>query len=110
MAIGVPKAEILHSTLVELRPYDAAYKLRRRMEDERDYFCGIYTFEAVSTAISNAFRGKGKKAEPYRKKPILEEIEEHRRITNPTKEEKEEQINAFFAQLTSMQKAFERKK
>lgn len=63
--------EIRHYTLGELRYFDKAYELQRRMRDEEQYFNGIYTYEAVAIAISNCFREKGKKPLEYRQKPLL---------------------------------------
>lgn len=39
------------------------------------YLSGIYTYEAVTTALANAFRGKGKKATEYRKEPLLANLD-----------------------------------
>lgn len=100
--------EIKHSTLSNLRFYDDAYKIKRRMADELSYFSGIYTYEAVAIAVGNAFRGKGSKAIDYRKKPILEEIEEQ---NNPLSEaELKRQRELFMAQLNVMKSNFEMEK
>ena len=74
LAMGVTKSEILHSTVNGLKVYDEAYKLKREMQDEMLYLSGIYTYEAVSTALANAFRKHGSKAIEYRKEPILQQI------------------------------------
>ena len=85
----------MHSTLVDLRVYDEAHKLKVRMQDELLYLSGIYTYEAVSIALSNAFRKKGTKAAEYRDKPLLEQNREltpeeikHKRIAFVEKLEK----------------------
>lgn len=95
MALDVPRKEIMHSTLVDLRVYDEAHKLKVRMQDELLYLSGIYTYEAVSIALSNAFRKKGTKAAEYRDKPLLEQNREltpeeikHKRIAFVEKLEK----------------------
>jgi len=108
MTIGVSREEFYHSTLVELRDYDEVYHKRRLIEDEKALFLGIYTFEAVSTALSNAFRGKGKKPYEYRKKSILAEYEENNRPL--TEEEIKEQTDNLFAMLGNMQAKFEASK
>ena len=97
----------MHSGLVELRVYDEAYKLKRKMQDERDYFCGIYTYEAVATALSNAFRKQGTKPASYRNKSIMEEIESNRKLNNPTEDEKIKQTQMLFDYLDGLQKRFE---
>lgn len=108
MTIGVSREEFYHSTLVELRDYDEVYKNRRRIEDEKALFDGIYTFEAVSTALSNAFRGKGKKPISYRTTSLLAEVEERNRPL--TEEEIQKQTEDLFAMLGGMQARFEASK
>ena len=98
MAIGVTRSEIMHTTLVELRVYDEAHKLRTQLQDEMLYLSGIYTYEAVSTALSNAFRKKGSKPIPYREHPIMEERREL------TQEEIKKRRLAFVSRLESMGK------
>lgn len=110
MTIGVSREEFYHSTLVELRDYDKIYKERRMLQDQRDYMCGVYTYEAVTTALANAFRGKGAKPIDYRNKPIMVEIEEQRRLMNPTEEEKKKQLDQLREMLFGMQKRFEESK
>ena len=111
MAIGVSRDEFYHSTMSELRDFDEAYKLRRKIEDERDYFCGIYVYEAVQTVISNSFRDHKRHPKPvmtYRDKPILVELEEKKHLENLTEEEKKAYTDDLFAMLGQMQSAFER--
>lgn len=108
LAIGVTKQEFMHSTLVELRPYDDAYELRRRIQDEQNYLAGIYTYEAVTTALANAFREKGRQPYKYRDKPILEEIAEAKHMQNLSDSEKQKYTEAFFGNLQSMQASFEK--
>ena len=73
--LGVSKQEVMESTPRELWCYEDAFKLRRKHEDEVSYVMGIYTYNAVATALGNAFRGKGKKAEEYLKYPLLSKDE-----------------------------------
>lgn len=94
--------------MCDLRYYDEAYKIKRKMADELSYFSGLYTYEAVAIAVGNAFRGKGQKAVEYRKKPILEEIEEANRPLS--EEELKRQRELFVAQLNVMKSNFEMEK
>lgn len=107
MTIGVSREEFYHSTLVELRDYDTIFKERRKLEDERDYMCGIYTYQAVQTALVNAFRGKNAEPIKYRDKSIMAEIEEQRRLLNPTEEDKKKRLDQLRDMLNSMQQRFE---
>ena len=90
--------EIKHSTLLKLKFYDEGYKIKRKMIDEISYFDGLYTYEAVAIAISNAFRAKGQKPIEYRKKPILDEN---------SKASLQKQREAFVAALETMKTNFE---
>ena len=108
MAIGVSKRDFYHSTLAGLLDYDDAYKIRRKIEDEQSYFQGIYTYEAVAIAIGNAFRSKGSKAQNYREKSILQQIEEQEHLLNLTDEEKKAYTDNLFAMLGQMQANFEK--
>lgn len=108
MAIGVSKKEFYHSTLAGLIDYDEAYSLRRKIEDEQSYFQGIYTYEAVSTVIQNAFRSKGSQPIKYRDKGIMQQIEDQQRLLNPTEEEKKKYTEDLYAMLGQMQSNFER--
>lgn len=110
MTIGVSREEFYHSTLVELRDWDKVYKNRRMIEDEKALFDGQYTYEAVSIALSNAFRKKNTKPTPYRSKSILAEIEEKVHEQNLTEEEKAERAKAIFAQLNVLKTNFEMSK
>lgn len=84
----------------DLHFYDEGYKIRRKMDDEKAYFDGYYTYEAVAISLANAFRGKGQKALKYREKPILQEIEEKNRPM--TEEEIQKQRDLFVESLKTM--------
>ena len=74
---------------VELEPYFEAQRIRRRIHDEEAYFQGLYTMEAISVVLGNAFRKKNTKPIEYRKQPILKEIyEKNRPISQKELEEK----------------------
>lgn len=94
--------EVQHSTLTKLRYYDESYKLKRKMIDEVSYVSGIYTYEAVAIAVSNSFSGKGHKPLEYRKKPIMEEMDE-----NLSEAELQRQRELFVASLNVMKSNFE---
>lgn len=49
---------------------EAYYKTWLEGEHQKAHIQGYYVNIAVSTALSNAFREKGKKAIPYMEKPI----------------------------------------
>lgn len=96
--------------MVNLRVYDEAHKLKQKMIDEMNYLAGRYTYEAISVALSNAFRKKGTKPIQYREKPFLTELEEEQHLLNLTDAEKEKYTNDLFAMLGQMQERFEKNK
>lgn len=100
LAIGLSKNEILHDTIVGLRVYDEAFKLKREMQDEMLYLSGIYTYEAVSVALANSFRKQGTQAIKYRAKPILQEIKPL------TEEEIEQKREEFVARMKTLMANF----
>lgn len=97
--------QINHSTLRELHYFDEGYKIKRMMDDEKAYLDGYYTYEAVAIAVGNAFRGKGQKPMEYRKKPILQEIEENNHVL--TEEEIQKQRDLFVESLKTMKTNFD---
>lgn len=86
--------------------YDDAYMKKREMIDEMMWLNGMYTMEAIRIVVSGMFAKQGQAAEKYRDKPILTEYRESHRVL--TEEEKQEQIQMLFSNLTIMQGNFER--
>ena len=105
IAYGMTASEFWHSYPCEIAPYFEAHKKKRMMQDERDYVCGIYTYEAVAVAVCNAFRGKGVAPIKYRSKPLLQEIEERNKPL--TEEELTKQRKMFVEQLMLLKTNFE---
>ena len=98
----------MHSTLSDLSLYDAAYELKRDMYDELFWINGMYTLEALNVVISNVLSAKGASPKSYRDKPILMEVRE--KTKELSQEEKQEQIDILFGNLSLMQKKFEKNK
>lgn len=73
------------------------------MRDEESWMSGMYTFEAVSLALANAFRKRGHKAQEYRKDPYLKDW--HKK--EMSEEEKIAATKHLFAQLEMMKTNFE---
>lgn len=65
-----------------LKAFVEADRLRKRQKEIEMYIAGRYMFDAVSLALANGFREKGRRAEPW--------LEEPYRIIPLTKEEEEE--------------------
>lgn len=78
-----------------------AYKLKRDIEDDIAHKEGFYTYVAVSTALGNAFRKKGSKAEPYMEKP-LHLMDENKNVEELSDSEKKRMVETLFASLEVM--------
>lgn len=81
------------------------YKLRRKIEDEQAWLLGGYVFQAVSTALGNAFKKKNQKARSYFEdveKPFLDEIDKQEISEN----DKQKYIDSLMASLHVMQNNF----
>ena len=73
--------------------YREAYIERRRAENVRDWLLGAYFYNAVGTAIGNAFRKKGARAEKYLEEPFpLYETEAEKEAKVRREAEKSEAI------------------
>lgn len=53
-----------------VRAFYETHKLKKQRENETAWLHGLYVFHAVSIALANAFREKGKSAENYPAKPF----------------------------------------
>lgn len=83
-----------------LEPYYEAERIKEERLDHQMWMMGAYVFEAVQTSIGNAFRGKGKKAQPYRDRPFSQDIKEER--GEISEEEKMQKVHAIFNALQIM--------
>lgn len=102
----MPLKEIKHSTLSDLSLYDDAYMQKREMIDEMMWTNGMYTMQAIRVIVSGIFAKQGQIPEEYMEKPMLLQYRENNREL--TEEEKQEQIQALFSNLSIMQGNFER--
>ena len=100
MFYGAGREEALEHSPRELWCYEDAFKLREKYDDRVAYYQGYYNYTAFSLTLSNAFRKKNTKPEPWLKMPILQEIEEKNRPL--TEEEKQKQVDAHFRKLEIM--------
>lgn len=69
MAIGVPYEEFWYGDYCKLKYYVEAYRLKKKQDNERLWLQGMYFYDAVATALGNAFRDKGAKPKDYAKEP-----------------------------------------
>ena len=69
LAIGMSPAEYWTGDSTLVRYYRRAYLIRQENENNNAWLQGLYVYDAISTALSNALRGKGVPSKDYAKKP-----------------------------------------
>lgn len=69
MMMGMTYEQYWHSDYDVYRFYRKAWKARREEENKRDWLLGAYFYNAVGTAIGNAFRKKGARVQNYVEEP-----------------------------------------
>lgn len=79
-----------------LKPYEIAWKIRRKQEDERDWMQGMYFAHAIAGVMSK--NGK------YPEKPAMQDVPINEQDAERIKMQK---VNALFASLGVMQSNFE---
>ena len=69
LAIGMSSAEYWEGDPSLTRYFRKAYKIKQDENNKNAWLQGVYIYDAVSTAIYNALRGKNTKAAEYAKQP-----------------------------------------
>ena len=69
LAIGMSSAEYWESDPSLTRYFRRAYKMKQEENNNNAWLQGMYIYDAVSTALHNALRGKNTKAREYAKQP-----------------------------------------
>ena len=67
---GMTYDEFWHGDPWMAASYRRAYVERRKAENMRDWMQGAYYYNAVSTALANAFRKKGARPQNYIEEPF----------------------------------------
>lgn len=97
MAIGVSYDEFWNGDYTRLKYVLDAHKIKLELRNQELWLQGLYVYDAVSVAVSNALSDRGPK-QKYIEKPI--------RITELNELEKEEEekktLESFKAQLMSL--------
>jgi len=83
----------------EVEPYIKVYELEERKKDEYAWLQGHYVFEAMITAIENAFAGRKSKLK-YPDKPYTQQARE--KSGEMSHEEKMKKVRAIFDSLQIM--------
>ena len=69
LAIGMSSAEYWEGDPSLTRYFRKAYKIKQDENNRNAWLQGVYIYDAVSTALYNALRGKNTKAAEYAKQP-----------------------------------------
>ena len=69
LAIGMSSAEYWEGDPSLARYYRKAYKIRQEEINNNAWLQGMYIYDAMSTALYNALRGKNSKAKVYAQQP-----------------------------------------
>ena len=69
LAIGMSYAEYWEGDCSLARYYRKAYQIKQEEINNNAWLQGMYIYDAVSTALHNALRGKNSKAREYAKQP-----------------------------------------
>jgi hypothetical protein len=69
LAIGMSSAEYWDGDPSLTRYFRKAYKIKQEEINNNAWLQGMYIYDAVSTALHNALRGKNQKAREYAKQP-----------------------------------------
>ena len=69
LAIGMSSAEYWEGDCSLTRYYRKAYKIKQEEINNNAWLQGLYIYDAVSTSLHNALRGKNSKARQYAPQP-----------------------------------------
>ena len=95
LAIGMSSAEYWEGDCSLTRYYRKAYKLKQEEINNNAWLQGLYIYDAVTTALHNALRGKNTKAREYAKQPYNYEKNEEKSEDEKAKEVEIEQQKAY---------------
>ena len=117
MSYGMSYEEFWYDDCFKVYFYREMYKIKLKNEDRNMWKQGMYIYEALCdvSPVLHAFSKKGTKPLPYRDKPMYEEIENQKLLSEHEKEEqkKKDQMIAriFFTNWArATKKQFENKK
>ncbi len=69
LAIGMSSAEYWEGDPSLTRYFRKAYKIKQEEINNNAWLQGVYIYDAISTALHNALRGKNQKAREYARQP-----------------------------------------
>lgn len=99
MLMGVSEEKFWNSTVRQLRPYGLVYERKQFEIDRISHQMGAYVYEAVATALANAFSKYSNHT--YRDKPYLSAEQERKQVEHMTEEERMDRVEEIFSMLSS---------
>jgi hypothetical protein len=107
LSMGVSKHDFFHSTPKVLRAYDKAHEMKVKEIDSIVHnMCGAYIVSAVSVAVEHVLFGNKAKSK-YINKSLGEIADANKPLTE---EEKQRQVDLFFAEQKAMRMRWRRNK
>lgn len=109
LAVDVPYEVFWHLNPKKLESFYDAYKIKQKMRDEEAWANNIYTlraFQVVMAQFGAGLSGKRSTAQ-YFEKPFMEEVHEQRELTE---EEKQREVDKFFARENARRVNWKRNK
>ena len=91
LAIGMSSAEYWEGDSSLARYYRKAYKMKQEEVNNNAWLQGLYIYDAISTALYNALRGKNSQAREYARQPYNFENKEKSEIEKAKEVEIEQQ-------------------
>ena len=70
MTMGVTYEEFWYGDYTKFKYVARQHEARRKLQNEDAWLQGAYVYDAVATALGNAFRKKGAKAQNYLERPL----------------------------------------
>lgn len=98
MSIGVPYDEFWNGDYTHFKYYVNKFRVEQERANEHAWLQGLYIYDAVGTALANAFQAKSKPPVPYRKEPI----QLYDRTEEEKKREQERIARDFRAQIDAL--------
>jgi hypothetical protein len=95
LAIGMSSAEYWEGDCSLTRYYRKAYKIKQEETNNNAWLQGLYVYDAISTALHNALKGKNQKAREYAKQPYNYDNNKEKSESEKAKEVEIEQQKAY---------------
>lgn len=105
--VGIKEADFWNMNPRMVKPYNEAYKMKMKHDDQLAWLQGQYVLEALLASVGNMFKKKNAEPHEYPTKPRLEAYEEKHSDPKPlTESEKQKQVENLFLSLRVMQANF----